>query len=169
LENQLPTDEMKIFLALADITAFRFLRMHADVTGAFRFMAEEIHFLAMSVVFGSNMSESSWERFRRAIQSLIPYFSIRTNLVENLKAYLICLFGEMRITQFASLSKLLSALWIWVHWTCTDLLRHIYVDDILASGVGKQDILRLLAAIIEAVFIVCGCSIIEVRQCPLFF
>jgi hypothetical protein len=43
----------------------------------------------------------------------------------------------------------------------------IYVDDILASGVGKHSILRLLAAIIEAVFIVCGCSKIEVHQCPL--
>jgi hypothetical protein len=44
---------------------------------------------------------------------------------------------------------------------------YIYVDDILASGVGKQNILRLLAAIVEAVFIVCGRSMIEVRQCPL--
>jgi hypothetical protein len=44
---------------------------------------------------------------------------------------------------------------------------YIYVDDIMASGVGKQNTLRLLAAIVEAVFIVCGCSMIEVRQCPL--
>jgi hypothetical protein len=44
---------------------------------------------------------------------------------------------------------------------------YIYVDDILASGVGKQNILRLLAAIVEAVFIVCGRSMIEARQCPI--
>jgi len=44
---------------------------------------------------------------------------------------------------------------------------YIYVDDILASGVGKQNILRLLAAIVEVVFIVCGQSMIEVRQCPI--
>ena len=43
---------------------------------------------------------------------------------------------------------------------------HIYVDDILASAVGKQNILRLLAAIIEAIFAVCGRPMIEVRQCP---
>jgi len=61
--------QMKIFLALADITAcFRFPRMHADVTGAFGFMAEELYFLATSMVFGSNTSASSWEPFRRAIQ-----------------------------------------------------------------------------------------------------
>jgi hypothetical protein len=45
---------MKIFLALADITAcFCFLRLHADVTGAFGSMAEEFYFLA-----------SSWEPFK---------------------------------------------------------------------------------------------------------
>jgi len=44
---------------------------------------------------------------------------------------------------------------------------HIYVDDILASAVGKKNILRLLAAIIEAIFTVSGRTMIEVRQCPL--
>ena len=44
---------------------------------------------------------------------------------------------------------------------------YIYVDDILASAVGKKNILRLLAAIIEAIFIVVGRVDIERRQCPL--
>jgi hypothetical protein len=44
---------------------------------------------------------------------------------------------------------------------------HIYVDDILASAVEKQNILRHLAATIEAIFTVCGCPMIEVHQCPL--
>ena len=44
---------------------------------------------------------------------------------------------------------------------------YIYVDDILASAVNKQNILRLLAAIIEAIFTVCGRLNIEVHQCPL--
>jgi hypothetical protein len=46
-----------IFLALADITAcFCFPRIHADLTGAFGFMAKQLIFLATSVVFGSNAS-----------------------------------------------------------------------------------------------------------------
>ena len=44
---------------------------------------------------------------------------------------------------------------------------YIYVDDILASAVGRQMMLRLLAAIIEAIFTICGCAMIEHRQCPL--
>jgi hypothetical protein len=51
---------MKIFLELANITAcFRFPRIHADLTGAFGFMAENLFFLATSIVFGSNASASS--------------------------------------------------------------------------------------------------------------
>ena len=54
----------KIFLALADIcTCFSFPRVHADLTGAFRFMAEGLYFLATSMVFGSTASASSWEPF----------------------------------------------------------------------------------------------------------
>jgi hypothetical protein len=44
---------------------------------------------------------------------------------------------------------------------------YIYVDDILALAVGKQNLLRLLAAIIKAISTVCGRPMIEVRQCPL--
>ncbi len=54
----------KIFLALADICAcFCFPRVHANLTGAFGFMAEELYFLATSMVFGSTASASSWEPF----------------------------------------------------------------------------------------------------------
>ena len=54
----------RIYLALVDITAcFSFPRFYADVTGAFGFMAEDLYFLATSMVFGSNASASSWEPF----------------------------------------------------------------------------------------------------------
>jgi hypothetical protein len=46
-------------------------------------------------------------------------------------------------------------------------LAEIYVDDIMAASVRKEWILKLLAAIIEAIFGVCGLPDIDVRQCPL--
>ena len=162
--------QSKIFLALADITAcFRFPRMHADVTGAFGFMAEELYFLATSMVFGSNTSASSWEPFRRAIQSLIPVLSMRTDLVEKHKGLLdMLVWGD---DDNSSVRELVQAFKCPLNPGAPDqdgpLEAYIYVDDILASGVGKQNILRLLAAIVEAVFIVCGRSMIEVRQCPI--
>ena len=44
---------------------------------------------------------------------------------------------------------------------------YIYVDDILALAVGKKNILRLLATIIEAIFTVYGCPMTKVCRCPL--
>jgi hypothetical protein len=74
-----------IFLALADITAcFCFLRIHADLNGVFGFMAKQLFFLATSMVFGSNASSSSWEPFRRAIQSLIPMIAKHKTLLDML-------------------------------------------------------------------------------------
>ncbi len=43
----------------------------------------------------------------------------------------------------------------------------IYVDDILSATVFKANMKRLLAAIIEAIFTVCGRPDTAVRQCPL--
>jgi hypothetical protein len=86
---------IKIFLALADIIAcFRFPRIHADLTGSFGFMTEYLFFLLMSMVFGLNASASSWEPFRRAIQSLIPIYSMRTDLVSKHKSLLDMLVWE---------------------------------------------------------------------------
>jgi hypothetical protein len=48
-----------------------------------------------------------------------------------------------------------------------NLEAYIYVDNILASAVNKQNILRLLAAIIEAIFTICDHPNIKVCQCLL--
>jgi len=76
----------KIYLALMDIAAcFRFPRVHADLTGAFGFMAEKMYFLATSMVFSSTTSASSWEPFRRAIEGLIIKYSTRPDLISTHK------------------------------------------------------------------------------------
>jgi hypothetical protein len=50
---------------------------------------------------------------------------------------------------------------------CTLLSANIYVDIILAAAVHKKTTERLPAAIIEAIFVVCGQPDITVRQCLL--
>jgi hypothetical protein len=44
---------------------------------------------------------------------------------------------------------------------------NIYVDDILAAAAHRENMTKLLAAVIEAIFTVCGTPDIAVRQCPL--
>ncbi len=161
----------KIYLALTDITAcFQFLWIHADVTGAFGFVANNLYFLATSMVFGSNTSVSSWEPFRRAIENLIPaVYLMREDLVIKHKNLLDML--TWGVVGSVDGIDLVQAIQCPLNPGITSLDKplevYIYVDDILASAVGKKNILRLFAAIIEAIFTVCDRSNIEIRQCPL--
>ncbi len=160
----------KIFLALADICAcFRFPRVHADLTGAFGFMAEELYFLATSMVFRSTASASSWEPFRRAIKGLIIEYSTRPDLISKQKHLLDMLKWEDEDTM--TIGDFVKAVACPLNPGLPDLGEfleaYIYVDDILGSAVGKFNILRLLAATIKAIFVVCSRAKIEVRQCSL--
>ncbi len=47
------------------------------------------------------------------------------------------------------------------------MMANIYVDDILGAAAFQCNMLKLLAAIIEAIFLVFGTPNILVRQCPL--
>jgi len=140
------------------------------LTGAFGFMFQKLYFLSTSHVFGSNTSASSWEPFRRAIKNSIPIHFFREDLVikqknfidalnwdespaaPNLVKAVRCKLNKGVLNDDSSLS-LPSA--------------EVYVDDIMAAAVHKEWILKLLAAIIESIFVVCCRPDIAVRQCPL--
>jgi hypothetical protein len=47
------------------------------------------------------------------------------------------------------------------------MMANINVDDILAATAHQENMIKLLAAVIEAIFTVRGTPDIAVRQCPL--
>jgi hypothetical protein len=52
-------------LGLAGVrVCVQYSRIHADLTGAFGFIADELYNLPMAMVFGSTASASSWEALR---------------------------------------------------------------------------------------------------------
>jgi hypothetical protein len=78
-----------ILLGLADVKAcFRYPRIHADLTGAFGFIADELYNLATAMVFGLTASASSWEAFRQAIKALTKAFANRPDLVVKHKTFI---------------------------------------------------------------------------------
>ena len=78
-----------ILLGKSDIKAcFRFPRIHADLTGAFGFIAGGYFLLAIAMVFGSIALASSWEPFCRAIEALSVIYANRPDLVKKHKNYL---------------------------------------------------------------------------------
>jgi hypothetical protein len=161
-----------IYLALADITAcFRFPRIAADVAGAFGFVAEGKYFVSTSMVFGSNISASAWEALRRGIQETIPTLSQQTDLVEVHEE----LINQLRWAEGnSSETELVQAFPCAINQGVVDeagnllpMRANVYVDDILMAAVFRANILRLLAATIEGIFLVCGRPDISLRQCPL--
>ena len=80
--------EAPILLALVDINAcFRFPWICSNLTGAFGFLATNLYFLAIAMVFGSNTPAACWEPFRRAIGALSKKFADHPDLVEKHKEY----------------------------------------------------------------------------------
>ncbi len=73
-----------ILLAMVDVKAcFCSPCIHADLTGAFGFLAGGYFDLATAMVFGSTTSASSWEPFRHAIQALSVVYAHHHDLIKN--------------------------------------------------------------------------------------
>jgi hypothetical protein len=160
-----------ILLGLADVKAcFRYPRIHADLTGAFSFIADGLYYLAMGMVFGSTASASSWEAFRQAIEALTKGLANRPDLVVRHKTFIDMLKWE-EIDHSAKLTPAFS---------CTincgimdnagnriDLPARTYVDNALMLALDVDHMKMVLAAMIKAIFMVMGELDVTVRQCPL--
>ncbi len=122
------------------------------------------------MVFGSTATSSSWEAFRQAIEALTKVFASRPNLVVRRKKFIDMLKWE-EIDPSAKLTPAFS---------CTinrgimddagkrgDLPAPIYIDDALMLALNADHIKMVLAATIEAIFIVMSKPDDAVRQCPL--
>jgi hypothetical protein len=160
-----------ILLGLADVKAcFRYPKIHADLTGAFGFIADKLYNLTAAMVFGLTASASSWEAFRQAIKALTKVFANRPNLVVRHRKFIDMLKWE-EIDPSAKLT---------LAFSCTinrgimdnarnrvDLPTCIYVDDALMLALNTDHMRMVLTATIEAIFIVVGEPDVAVRQCPL--
>jgi hypothetical protein len=156
---------------LADIKAcFRYPRIHTYLTGAFGFIADELYNLATAMVFGSTASASSWEAFRQAIKALTKVFANRPGLVIRHKKFIDMLKWE-EIVPSAELTPAFSC--TINHGImddagkCRDLPACIHVDDALMLALDVDHMKMVLAATIEAIFIVMVKPNVKVRQCPL--
>ncbi len=162
---------LTILLAMADVKAcFHFPRIHADLTGAFGFLAGGYFNLATAMVFGSTASASSWEPFWRAIQALSVVYAHRHDLIDKHRKFL-GLISWATLDQAPDLAKAVPCS------INTGVLNdqgmkvplpvRIYVDDALTLATSKESMEQLLAALIEAIFVVMGAPDTSLCQCSL--
>jgi hypothetical protein len=99
---------------------------------------------------------------------MIPIFSKRDDLVEKHRELLDVLKWNKDVqTQHEQLIKAYPCEMNQGILDGFELTADIYVNDILGATAFKKNMIRLLAAIIEAIFTVCGRANTAVRQCPL--
>jgi hypothetical protein len=163
---------LTILLAMADVKAcFRFHCIHADLTGAFGFLARGYYNLATAVVFGSTASASSWEPFHRAIQALPVVYAHRRDLIKKHEKIL-DMISWAPLDPALSLTKAVpysinTGRVLNNQGTKVPLPVRIYVDNALTLATSKESMEQVLASLIKAIFVVMVAPDTSVCQCSL--
>ncbi len=131
-----------ILLAMADVKAcFCFPRIHADLNGAFGFLAGGYYNLATAMVFGSTASASSWEPFHCAIQAPTVVYARCRDLIKKHKTFL-DMISWAAFDPSPDLTKavpcLINTEVINDQGTKVPLPARIYVDDALTLTISKE-------------------------------
>jgi hypothetical protein len=163
--------DVPILLGTANIKAcFQFPRIHANLTGAFGFIAGGYFFLAIAMVFGSISSASSWEPFRQAIKALSAVYANRPNFIQKHKKYLDMInwadidpsVKPTRAVACAINQGVLDNQG--VAWPCP---ARIFVTNSLLLAVSQMLMMMAFAALIEAIFVVMGVPVTAIQHCLL--
>ncbi len=135
-------------------------------------MADGLYNLATTMVFGSTTSAPAWEPFRQAIEVLSVVYADRPDLVIKHEHYLSMIAWEelgptttVLITQAVPCS--INRGNFDAQGNRMKLPARIYVDDALVLALSKCHMKQVLAALIEAIFVIMGRPDTRVRQCPL--
>ncbi len=122
------------------------------------------------MVFGSTVSASSWEPFRCAIQALSVAYAHHHDLIDKHTKNL-DMISWAPLNPAPDLAKAVQGS------INTGVLNdqgmkvplpvRIYVDDALTLATSKESMEQVLAALIEAIFVVMGAPDTSVHQCSL--
>jgi hypothetical protein len=156
---------------MADVKAcFCFPHIHADLTAAFGFLARGYFNLATAMVFGSTPSASSWEAFQCAIQALSVVYPHCHDLIEKHGKFLKMIFWVTQDPAPDLVRAILCSINTGVlhdQGNKVPLPARIYVKDALMLATSKENMKQVLAALIEAIFVIMGAPDTSVHQCSL--
>ena len=164
--------DQDIAIAAADIKAcFRWPRLFPDFAAPFGFIITGLYyFISTAMVFGSKVSASCWEPFRRTIETMTEKYFPDKSLVDRYKEYIDMVTFEppappdctfVRAAPCALNPGVLDD-----NGNQLPIKAFVYVDDCLLAAL-RIYIVQLMCACIHAIFVVCGFPNTTVRQCPL--
>jgi hypothetical protein len=158
-----------ILLAIVDVkTCFCFSCIHADLTGAFGFLAGGYFNLATAMVFGSIASASSWEPFWRAIQALSVIHAHCPDLIKKKFLNMISWATQDPAPDLArAIPCSINTCVLNNQGNRVPLPARICVEDALMLATSKENMEQVLVALIEAISVVMGALDTSVCQCSL--
>ena len=159
----------EIYLAFIDISScFRWPRIAPDLVGAFGFVVGSIYFAANAMVFGSVVSASTWEPFRRAIAGIATACYSRPGLVAKHRHLLDVIKWDTKPPPGMNRARATACSFNPGVFDASGRRRatphFIYVDDDLIADI-RTGMLLALAAAFEAIFLVLGFPVLAARQC----
>jgi hypothetical protein len=160
-----------ILLAMADVKAcFCFPCIHADLIGPFGFLAGGYFNLAPVKFFGSTASASSSEPFRRAIQALSVIYRHHRDFIKKHRKFL-DMISWATLDPAPDLARAIPCSIntgvLGNQGNRALLPARIYVKDALTLAISKKNMEQVLAALIEAIFVLMGVPDTSVCQCSL--
>jgi hypothetical protein len=157
-------------------SAFRQVKLHPDIIGAFSYIIADQLFLSCSQPFGADFCPANWETVRQVLEQLATALFHDNTLRDKHCKYLKCLcwdrsLGKADISSFVqavrdpNLPPPRTSL-----GSLTPTPHSVYVDDgIYIDFFDVSRIERAAAASIEAIFILLGPSALVRRQDPISF
>jgi hypothetical protein len=167
-----PNEDIFIPSGIDLTAAFRYPRVHPDLTGALGFKVQGLYHLATSMVFGHVESAPSFEPFRRCIEimSIVEFNNSSKDLEAIHKEYLDMLDWDTLLNDHPEPGELCrSAKCSIIKGVINqegELIQsnpRIFVDDALLASIRRY-IKRLIASVIEAIFNVLGQPNTDIRR-----
>ncbi len=157
-------------------SAFRQIKLHPDIMGAFSYIISDQLFLSCGQPFGADFCPANWEVVRQVLEKLSTSLFHDDSLRNKHRKYLDRLkwdrsLGKSAVGQFAKAVRDPNIPPPRTSWgSLAPTPHHVYVDDgIYVDWFDVIRIERAAAASIEAIFILLGPSALDRRQDPISF
>ena len=158
-------------------SCFKQMKLHPDIMPAFSIIVADFLYLQAALPFGTDFSPQNWEPVRRLVEVLSEKLFIDTTLRTKHRRHLDLLQWEPSLGKCTTPFVPAKACTQRVGALNSDgkpvpTLQRLFVDDSVYADIYKVDRIRIeqtVAAGIEAIFILLGCSDLSKRQDPISF
>jgi hypothetical protein len=158
-------------------SAFRQVKLHPDIIGAFSYIIADKLFLSCGQPFGTDFSPANWEVVRQVLEHLATCLYQDGSLRSKHKALLDKLCWDRSLKGCSSRYFFTRAKWDSLNTAVVDAGGHplptphfVYVDDdIYVDLYSIEDFEQCIASSIEAIYVLLGPSDLTKRQDPISF